>query len=122
MSIKNTTGRKTGASDGPWVPKRAGSPTTIDWDGSSQIWKSELFLLILFFCIFFLKPFDSSSGIQKFLFPSEIGMTIRADFYMDFLFGTLRLKRSSAGTFYHRVKNFGVNLFLHLTASNTLFY
>jgi len=49
-------------------------------------------------------------------------MAVGADFYMDLLFGTLRLERSSAGTFDHRVKNLGVNLFFHLMASNPLFY
>jgi len=94
----------------------------MDWDGSSSICKSELFLLIFFFCIFFLKPFNSSSGIQKFLFPSEKGMTVGADFHMDFLFCTLRLKRRSAGAFYHRVKNLGVHLFFHRMASRLSFY
>jgi hypothetical protein len=114
MSIKNPTDKKTGAKDESWVPKRAGSPTIIDWGGSSSMWKSELFLLILFFGIFFLKPLDSSSGIQKFLFPSEKGMAVGADFYMDLLFGALRLERSAASAFYHRVKNLGVNLLFHL--------
>lgn len=122
MSIKNSTGGKTGAQDESWVPKRAGRPRRMDWDGSSWIWKFELFLLVLFFCIFFLKPFNSSSGIQKFLFPSEKRMTVGADFYVDLLFCTLRLKRSSASTFYHRVKNLGVHLFFHLMASHLPFY
>jgi hypothetical protein len=41
-------------------------------------------------------------------------MTVGADFYTDLLFGTLRLKGSSTGTFNHRVKNLGVNIFFHL--------
>ena len=42
-------------------------------------------------------------------------MTVGADFYTDLLFRTLRLKGSSTGTLNHRVKNLGVNVFLHLT-------
>jgi hypothetical protein len=122
MSIKKTTGRKTGVQDESLAPKREGCPRRIDWDGSSSIWKSELFLLIFFFCILFLKPFYSSSGIQKFLFPGEKRMTVRADFYMDILFCALRLKRRSAGAFYHRVKNLGVHLFFHRMASRLSFY
>jgi len=41
-------------------------------------------------------------------------MTVGADLYVDLLFRTLRLEDSSAGTFNHRIKNLGVNIFFHL--------
>jgi len=41
-------------------------------------------------------------------------MTVGTDLYMDLLLGTLRLEGRSAGTFDHRIKNFGVDLLFHL--------
>jgi hypothetical protein len=49
-------------------------------------------------------------------------MTVGADFYMDLLFRTLRLEGSSTGTFNHRIKNLGVNIFFHLNGLQPLFY
>ena len=66
------------------------------------------------FTIFLLKPLNPSSGIQKFLFPGEEGMAVGADLHMDLLLSTLRLKRCSAGTFDHRIKNFRMNILFHL--------
>ncbi len=83
--------------------------------------KPELFILFFFFGIFFLKPLNSSSGIQKFLFSSKKRMAVGADFYMDLFFRTLRLECRSASALDHCIENFGVYIFLHLMASKNLF-
>ncbi len=80
----------------------------------------ESITLLNLFTIFFLKSFNSSGGIQKFLFPRKERMAAGTDFYTDFLFGTLRFKGRSAGTLDHRFKNFGMDILFHLITS--IFY
>jgi hypothetical protein len=83
----------------------------IDWKKRNGFNELELTNLLT---IFLLKPLDPSSGIQKFLFPGEVGMAVGTNFYTNLLLGTLRLKSRSAGTFDHRIKHFGVNILFHL--------
>jgi len=113
------TKEKTGVSSEPLVPKRKGRPKVIDRDEFCCVGKPDLTLLLCFFSIFFLKSFNSSSRIQKFLFSGEERMTVRADLDMDLLLRALRLEGSATGTLNHRIKNFGMNIFFHLSNLQT---
>jgi len=75
--------------------------------------KSTLFFS--FFTILLLEPFDPSCRIQEFLFSGEERMTVGTNLHMDLFLGTLRLKGCTTGTFDHRIKNFRVDLFFHLS-------
>jgi hypothetical protein len=80
-------------------------------DGNGEL---KSITLITLLTIFLPKSLNPSSGIQKFLFPGEEGMAVGTDLYMNLLLSTLRLEARSAGTFDHRIKNFGVNILFHL--------
>jgi hypothetical protein len=122
MPIKEMTGRKTGIQDEPPVPSKEVGPQVMDREEPPFPEKPVLSILFFFFRIFFLKPFDSSSGIQKFLFSGKKRVAVGADFYMNLLFCTLRFERCSASALDHGVKDLRVYLFLHLIASSFLFY
>jgi len=122
VPVKELTGKKTGIHEEPLFLSKEVSPQVMDREEPKYPGKPELLILLLFFRIFFLKPLNSSSGIQKFLFSRKKRMAIGADFDMDLLFRTLRLEGRSTCAFDHRVKNLGVRIFLHVIASNSLFY
>lgn len=73
-----------------------------------------------FFTIFLPKPFNPPRGIEEFLFPSEKGMTVGANFNMDLFFSALRLKGRPTGTFDNRVKNLRMDVLLHLSLQNSI--
>ncbi len=87
----------------------------------NNIDKLESSTLLNLFTILLPKSFNSSGGIQKFLFPRKERMAAGTDFYTDLLLGTLRFKGRSTGTFDHRFKNFGMDIFFHLITSTFYF-
>ena len=122
MPVKEKTARKTGIQDEPLFASKEVSPRVMDREEPQYPKKSKLFVLFFLFGIFLLKPFNSSGGIQKFLFSSKKRVAVGAYFYMDLLFCTLCLERRSTSALDHRVKNLRVYLFLHLIPSKSLFY
>jgi hypothetical protein len=122
MPVKEKTAGKTGIQDEPLFVSKEASPRVMDREEPQYPNKSELFVLFFLFRIFLLKPFNSSSGIQEFLFSGKKRMAVGADFYMDLLFRTLRLEGRSTSALDHRVKNLRVYIFLHLIPSKSLFY
>ena len=81
----------------------------------------ESLLWIGLFAILFLKSFDPSCRIQKFLLPGEERMTAGTDLNANLFLGALRLEGSSTGTFDHRIIDSWVNILFHLKASNSYF-
>jgi len=79
----------------------------------------ESFLLISLLAIFFPKPLDPSCSVQEFLFAREKRMAVGTDLHMDLLLSTLRLKGGPTGALDHGIKDFRVNILLHLLSLHT---
>jgi hypothetical protein len=78
----------------------------------------ESLLWIGLFTILFLKSFDPSCGIQKFLLPGEERMTARTDLNTNLLLSAFRFEGGSTGTFNHGIIDFWMNIIFHFKASN----
>ena len=76
MPVKELTGKKTGVREEPLFLSKEVSPQVMDREDPKYPGKSELLILLFFFCIFFLKPLNPSSGIQKFLFSGKKRMAV----------------------------------------------
>lgn len=81
----------------------------------------ESLLLVGLFAILFLKSFDPSCRIQKFLLPGEERMTARTDLDTNLLLSAFRIEGGSTGTFDHGIIDFWMNIIFHFKASNFYF-
>jgi hypothetical protein len=81
----------------------------------------ESLLLFGLFAILFLKSFDPSCRIQKFLLPGEERMTAGTDLDTNLLLSAFRIEGGSTGTFDHGIIDFWMNIIFHFKASNFYF-
>ena len=104
-----------------WVGRGHGFPCPSNDEverGESEEVKS--ILLFSLFTIFLPEPFDPSRCIQEFLLPSEERMTAGTNLHTDLFLGALRLKGGTTGAFDQCIKNFRMDILLHLIITSKL--